>query len=252
MQRVVVVGVGGCSSSGKTTVAERLALLFPNSFVLHQDDFYKPDSEIPFDKERGEYDWDCPDAIDFEKFKQSIELLKAGKSLPSDFKSIEEGELQANYKEEDEMFTGLGLFLFQSTIKLNIITQLKLDSDSNLDDLKFIFIDGFMLYHDQEIINLLDVSIFLHAYYKELKSRRENRKGYTTVEGYWVDPPGYFDKMVWPGYATTHKHLFINENINGNVNKKILEELGIRTFRSVEGHLRDTLFRIAQYIVGRL
>lgn len=41
----VVIGLSGCSSSGKTTLARLLRDIFPNTFILHEDDFYKPESE---------------------------------------------------------------------------------------------------------------------------------------------------------------------------------------------------------------
>ena len=42
---IVVVGISGPSSSGKTTLARLLRDIVPNSFVLHQDDFFKPENE---------------------------------------------------------------------------------------------------------------------------------------------------------------------------------------------------------------
>lgn len=44
-QRAVIIGISGCSSSGKTTLARLLRDLFPETFILHEDDFYKPESE---------------------------------------------------------------------------------------------------------------------------------------------------------------------------------------------------------------
>jgi nicotinamide/nicotinate riboside kinase len=44
-QAAFIVGISGCSSSGKTTVARLLRDIFPNSFILHEDDFYKPEDE---------------------------------------------------------------------------------------------------------------------------------------------------------------------------------------------------------------
>lgn len=44
-RKAVVVGLSGCSSSGKTTLARLLRDIFPNTFVLHEDDFYKPETE---------------------------------------------------------------------------------------------------------------------------------------------------------------------------------------------------------------
>ncbi len=47
-RKAVVVAISGCSSSGKTTLARLLRDIFPNTFILHEDDFYKPeDQEVP-------------------------------------------------------------------------------------------------------------------------------------------------------------------------------------------------------------
>jgi len=41
----IVVGISGASSSGKTTLARPLRDIFPSTFILHEDDFYKVESE---------------------------------------------------------------------------------------------------------------------------------------------------------------------------------------------------------------
>lgn len=43
--RCIVVGISGASSSGKTTLARLLRDIFPSTFILHEDDFYKVESE---------------------------------------------------------------------------------------------------------------------------------------------------------------------------------------------------------------
>ncbi len=43
--KAVIVSLSGCSSSGKTTLARLLRDVLPGSFVLHEDDFYKPEDE---------------------------------------------------------------------------------------------------------------------------------------------------------------------------------------------------------------
>ena len=43
--KALIVGISGCSSSGKTTLARLLHDIFPNAFILHEDDFYKPEVE---------------------------------------------------------------------------------------------------------------------------------------------------------------------------------------------------------------
>jgi nicotinamide/nicotinate riboside kinase len=43
--RTILIGISGCSSSGKTTLARLLRDMFPETFILHEDDFYKRESE---------------------------------------------------------------------------------------------------------------------------------------------------------------------------------------------------------------
>lgn len=44
-KRALIVALSGCSSSGKTTLARLLRDIFPNTFILHEDDFYRPEAE---------------------------------------------------------------------------------------------------------------------------------------------------------------------------------------------------------------
>lgn len=48
---------------------------------------------------------------------------------------------------------------------------------------KFVILDGFMLYVNEQLRNTIDVRFFLTAPYQVLKERRESRKGYATLEG---------------------------------------------------------------------
>ncbi len=41
----IVIGISGCSSSGKTTLARLIRDIFPRTFILHEDDFYKPEKQ---------------------------------------------------------------------------------------------------------------------------------------------------------------------------------------------------------------
>ena len=71
--RIVVVGVGGATCSGKTTLAKHLLqILNPfqqgvssaggikDAFILHQDDFAPPEATLPVNEEFGVTDWDHP------------------------------------------------------------------------------------------------------------------------------------------------------------------------------------------------
>ncbi|XP_073796512.1 nicotinamide riboside kinase 1 isoform X1 [Danio rerio] len=47
--RKVIVGIGGMTNGGKTTLSKSLQELLPNSCVISQDNFFKDDSEVPAD-----------------------------------------------------------------------------------------------------------------------------------------------------------------------------------------------------------
>jgi nicotinamide/nicotinate riboside kinase len=58
--------------------------------------------------------------------------------------------------------------------------------------------------------------------------RRSNRDGYVTVEGFWTDPPGYVEKIVWPNYVASHEWLFQDGVVEGGeLDTNVLEREGI-------------------------
>ncbi|KAH8688117.1 uridine kinase family-domain-containing protein [Ilyonectria robusta] len=79
---VSIIGVAGSSGSGKSTLAQAIVkkLDLPWVVILSMDSFYKtltPDqSKLAF---ANEYDFDSPDAIDFDILVERLRDLKAGK-----------------------------------------------------------------------------------------------------------------------------------------------------------------------------
>lgn len=72
----LIVGIGGPSCSGKSFIA-RMLLQQNNHFVLiHQDDYYKRQDEIPKTPDGSYEDWDCLEAFDMDKMIQDVTLLK--------------------------------------------------------------------------------------------------------------------------------------------------------------------------------
>ena len=71
----MVIGIGGVSNAGKTTLANRLkeALNPLRITILCQDDFARPTFEIP--RINGHVDWEIPESIDLAKYYRHI--LKA-------------------------------------------------------------------------------------------------------------------------------------------------------------------------------
>ena len=95
--------------------------------------------------------------------------------------------------------------------------------------LKICLLDGFLLYcpQMQTVMDMIDIKLFLLVSRAKATRRREARDGYVTLEGFWKDPPGYVDKIVWPNYAEAHKWLFEDGDVEGQPCLRALSEKGI-------------------------
>ncbi|KAI5954510.1 NRK1 [Candida jiufengensis] len=234
---IVLIAFGGPSSSGKTTVAKTLQALLPkHTNIVHLDDFYLTDSKIPIDPKTGYQNWDCPEALDFDKFKKYLVDLKSGK-LNDQIESIQPKDLNLNLNE-------------QETSEIRHIIETNNDQFQNK---QLVFVDGFMLFHDFEIIKLFDIDLIFHASFNTLKSRREARAGYNTAEGFWVDPPNYFELIVWPAYEKSHKHLFIDDDIDNRLKPEIIEKFNIKEMDNDQGtSLFDLTSKSLNFILDSL
>lgn len=92
------------------------------------------------------------------------------------------------------------------------------------------------------IRSLFDVKLFLRTSYETAKRRREARTGYVTLEGFWEDPPGYVDKVVWPNYVQDHKFLFQGSDVEQELNEDVCRSVGINGMpRRAEGNMTECL-----------
>jgi uridine kinase len=96
-KRKIIVGVAGGSGSGKTTFArkvlEQSRAIGITGQMFSLDNYYRPLGHLSLAK-RKEYNFDHPDAIDFELAFEQLENLRAGKSIQQpvyDFKAHTRG-----------------------------------------------------------------------------------------------------------------------------------------------------------------
>ncbi|KAI1471375.1 P-loop containing nucleoside triphosphate hydrolase protein [Daldinia caldariorum] len=225
-RKAFVVGISGASSSGKTTLARLLRDVFPDTFVLHEDDFYRNETELPY--KEGLLDWDCAQAINIPDMKRALEHIRAHGTFPPFVDS-----------KEDQNSVGEcpvpNAAIIRARAKVSQWLQPGQPGHAVLgaaSGLRVCLLDGFLLYApDLEaggIPGLLDARLFLLVSRASATRRRERRDGYVTLEGFWADPPGYVEKVVWPNYAESHAGLFVDGDVDGGrLDEHALREKGI-------------------------
>jgi len=215
-----LLGLSGPSSSGKTTLARLLRSIFPPEtlLILHEDDFYRPEEQLPI--RNGLKDWDCAAAIDIPALVAALRYMKQHGKVPADLESKEDKNEVGESGVEDAVVERLKAEVGQCAEKTGW---------GKAKGERLIIVDGFLLFGKsvREIREALDIRILVRARYEDAKSRREARSGYVTLEGFWKDPEGYVDLVVWPAYVEEHDFMFVGKDVDGEVDKKVMEELGV-------------------------
>lgn len=140
MKKVIIIGVSGGSASGKTTVANRIKKVCKDSVELISHDFYYlPHDDLPFE-ERAKLNYDHPTAFDTQKLIQDIKDLKEMKSIERPVYS---------YTEHTRL---------KETVTVN--------------PAKVIIVEGFMIFENPELRDLMDIKIFVDADADERLIRR--------------------------------------------------------------------------------
>ena len=209
----LIVGISGPSSSGKTTLSRHLRDILPGTFILHEDDFYKPDGEIP--EHDGVADWDCLESLDLDALRKALKHIRSHGVPPPELVSKED-------------LNSVG----DSGVDHSVVADLKQRAAEFAEartGIRVAIVDGFLLFSEEmkDVRDLFDVKLFLRTDYATAKTRREARKGYVTIEGFWEDPPGYVDRIVWPNYVKDHAFLFEGDDVQGSPKEDLIRCLGI-------------------------
>lgn len=197
----------------------------------------------------GLLDWDCAGAIDIPGMAESLAYIREHASfpvrLPSIMTNIHSHPQPSLDSKEDQNSIG------KCPVTPEVIAQQKSKVASSLPSshplnhtLRLCVLDGFLLYSPSmaAIQPSLDIKFFLRASYAKAKARREARDGYVTLEGFWADPPGYVDKIVWPNYVEEHAWMFEEGDVEGRFKKDVLEKEGIRAMTDdVDGDMAKLL-----------
>ncbi|KAI4127208.1 MAG: hypothetical protein LQ338_003327 [Usnochroma carphineum] len=243
----LIVALSGLSSTGKSTIASHLPSIFLRPqyavTILHVDDFYKPQAELPH--REGLLDWDCAGSLDWPWLEAVVKKRKDGGSV---------GE--GNVNPQPEFIGGAD---GEGGVAQTLVEELRNEVESSISwanpkteaPQRILVLDGFLLFTPSVPLTfrtLLDLKILLRAPYAEAKRRREARSGYTTMEGWWEDPPGYFDKVVWPNYVEENRGFFVGGNVEGRVDEEVCGKESVRVRMEMDGGLGEVL----RWVVGEV
>ncbi|KAF2473860.1 uridine-cytidine kinase 2 [Lindgomyces ingoldianus] len=129
-----IIGVAGSSGSGKTTLALAIvaSLNLPWVVIMSMDSFYKPltlmESRAAF---RNEFDFDSPDAIDFDLLVDKLSDIKQGRVAEVPVYSFEKHN--------------------------------RLEQTTTIYSPHVLILEGIFALHDQRVLDMLDLKIFAEA-----------------------------------------------------------------------------------------
>lgn len=137
---MIFIGICGASGSGKTTFAELLKeKLGDRAYVLAQDKYYLDHSHMDF-AERAKVDYDDPDAFEHDLVYEDIEKLLHGESIT---------EKNYNYK-----------------------FHIRSDTGKLIPPCEVLLFEGIHVFHDERLMQLMDLKIFMDTDADVCLSRR--------------------------------------------------------------------------------
>ena len=124
-----LIGIAGGSGSGKTTLAKNIAEHFGDQVsVLRHDNYYKAQSDIPYE-ERARMNYDHPSAFDTALLLYHLDELKAGRAIECP--------------------------VYDYTIHDRSAETVRVEST------KVIILEGILIFENKELLDRLDMKIFV-------------------------------------------------------------------------------------------
>tara|TARA_R110001592_G_scaffold20962_2_gene85059 strand:+ start:1857 stop:2462 length:606 start_codon:yes stop_codon:yes gene_type:complete len=141
---MLIIGIAGGTGSGKTTVVRQIIKHLPTDevCVISQDSYYKATDNLSYD-ERKKINFDHPRAIDFELIVKHLTALKAGEIIEQPIYSF--------------------------------VTHNRTIDTLKTHPRKVVIVEGILIFNSEELRNLFDIKIFVHADTDERLIRRVRR-----------------------------------------------------------------------------
>lgn len=141
---MLIIGIAGGTGSGKTTVVNQIVKQLPTEevCVISQDSYYKATDNLSYE-ERSKINFDHPRAIDFDLIVKQLKKLKSGKTI------------------EQPVYS----FVTHNRTKDTVKTHPR----------KVVIVEGILIFNNEELRDLFDIKIFVHADADERLIRRMRR-----------------------------------------------------------------------------
>ncbi|KAI1261065.1 uridine kinase [Xylariaceae sp. FL1019] len=188
-----IIGIAGSSGSGKSTLSHAIVnkMNLPWVVILSMDSYYKPlDAESSKKAFLNEYDFDSPEAIDFDALLDNLKDLKAGKRADIPVYSFEKHQ--------------------------------RMEKTTTIYSPHVLILEGIFALYDERIMDLMDMKIYCEADADTCLSRRilrDVRDRGRTVEGCIKQWFGYvkpnYEKYVVP--QRMHADIIVPRGIENRV-----------------------------------
>jgi len=202
-QKLIVIGLAGATCAGKTTLSQLLCNLFgTKAKKLHQDDFYHPDEYKGhvFLPELNHVNWEIETAFDNEKLAKTVKdflnVVRPRNGLSSNKAEKGQHHLRRILEALEKEVTSESLLKSNSEVSSSCQKLF----EKALEDGLFLphgllVVEGIHVLTNPKLADLFDLKLFVTLDHKTCAARRALRN-YEPP-----DPPGYFEKIVWPSYV---------------------------------------------------
>jgi len=133
---MLIIGIAGGSGSGKSTVVRRLQRVFKDRIVVIPQDSYYKDSGHLSEEEKRVYNFDHPNAIDFDLLCAQLEQIKKGQAIEQpvySYITCERSKTETVHVEPADIILVEGILIFTCQ-KLMKQMDIKVFVDADDDD----------------------------------------------------------------------------------------------------------------------